>query len=192
MVNKAHTIFGAPQCSEYKVVPRPCLRPQLRGTDPLLLPQMQSHVNTGPVPLCSPREQIYPPPAADVFLASCSQKPDLCRNPQMPEGPPPGGETQKQKATVWCTRRILENPSRPAVSLGLSLEGSTLLNHKFLLCLLSPHGLRCSPFLSVGLNATAKGKDTEPQGGSMAKRRAIPFQGDSSGEGLAAWAGTTT
>lgn len=42
------------------------------------------------VPLCSPRGQRYLPPAADVFLASCSQKPGLCHNPQRPAGLPPG------------------------------------------------------------------------------------------------------
>lgn len=44
------------------------------------------------VPLCSPRGQRYLPPAADVFLASCSQKPGLCHNPQRPAGLPPGSE----------------------------------------------------------------------------------------------------
>lgn len=60
-------------------------------------------------PLCSPRGQRYPPPAADVFSASCSQKPGLCRSPRMPGGPPPGRER------VGCRLERTSRPGKPRV-----------------------------------------------------------------------------
>lgn len=54
----------------------------------------QLRPDTGLATPGSPRGQIYLPPAVDAFLASCSQKPDLCRSPPMPAGLPPDSETQ--------------------------------------------------------------------------------------------------
>lgn len=125
-----------------------CLRP-LTWSDrhPSPVPNAQLCPNTGLAPRCSPHGQIYPPPAADVFLASCLQKPDLCRNPQTPEGPPPGGETQKERLQ-YGAHLVLENPAAQ-LSSGLRLEGSSPLNHKLLLC---------SAFLSIKISSTCEFK----------------------------------